>query len=154
MKKKNVGIKVNEPKEACDDANCPFHGNLVVKGKKFTGVVVKSKAAKTAVVEWTRTKFVSKYERYEKARTKVQVHNPPCINAEAGEVVNIMECRPLSKTKTMVIVEKMGKDIEYQLTAERIKESKEEEKSKKAEKTESNKVVEQVEREKVEDASN
>ena len=87
---------------------CPFHDNLSVRGRQFTGVVVSTRMRKTAVMEFERQHFLKKYERYEKRRTKLKVHNPECINAREGELVNIMECRPLSKTKNFVIVQKLG----------------------------------------------
>lgn len=107
---KNIGIEVVAPKDKCDDKNCPFHGTLGVRGKTFVGTVVKSEMRKTAIVEWQRTRMVPKYERYEKRKTKIKVHNPPCINAQAGDIVKIMETRPLSKTKNFVIVEKKIKE--------------------------------------------
>ena len=36
------------------------------------------------------------------------MHNPECINAKDGEIVKVMECRPLSKTKNFVILQKLG----------------------------------------------
>ena len=63
---------------------------------------------KTAAIEFNRLHFLKKYERYEKRRTKLKVHNPECINAKDGDIVRIMECRPLSKTKNFVIIEKLG----------------------------------------------
>ncbi len=46
-------------------------------------------------------------------KTKVNAHNTACINAEEGDIVRISGCRPLSKSKNFVIVEKLGKDIAY-----------------------------------------
>ena len=65
---------------------------------------------KTAIVEWERKQFLSKYERYEKRRSRVKAHSPSCIGAQDGDIVKIMECRPLSKTKNFVIVEILGKE--------------------------------------------
>ena len=110
---KDIGIKVAPPLKGCDDSNCPFHGNLKVRGKTFTGTVVKSLMQKTAVVTWERKRFVPKYERYERIMTKIKVHNPVCISAEKGEKVRIAETRPLSKTKHFVIIEKVGEDFAY-----------------------------------------
>ena len=107
---KNIGISAEEPKQKCEDSKCPFHGHLSVRGRQFTGTVVSSKMRKTAVVEFGRLNFLPKYERYEKRRTRLKVHNPECINAKEGDVVNISECRPLSKTKNFVIISKLGKE--------------------------------------------
>ena len=40
-----------------------------------------------------------------KKRSKLHAHNPPCIDAKPGDIVTIAECRPISKTKSFVIVE-------------------------------------------------
>ncbi len=96
------------PSKGCNESNCPFHGKLSVRGRQFTGTIVSTKMRKTAIVEFGRLYFLKKYERYEKRRTRLKVHNPECINAKDGDIVNIMECRPLSKTKNFVIVSKLG----------------------------------------------
>ena len=38
-------------------------------------------------------------------KTKVVAYNPECIHAREGDIVKIMECRPLSKTKSFVVIE-------------------------------------------------
>jgi small subunit ribosomal protein S17 len=50
-------------------------------------------------------KKATKYERFEKRQSKIHAHNPPCLEAKAGDRVKIAECRPLSKTKSYVVVE-------------------------------------------------
>jgi small subunit ribosomal protein S17 len=109
MNKKN---KVNnaQEKSECSDKNCPVHGGLKVRGRSFEGVVVSDKMLKTVVVSWARRLFVKKFERYEKKRSKVNAHNPECISAKKGDVVLITETRPLSKTKTFVVVKILGKE--------------------------------------------
>ena len=102
---RDIGLDVTPPKEECDDPKCPFHGKLSVRGQVFDGVVVSDKMTDTVVVLREFEKKVPKYERYEKRRSKVHAHNPPCIKAKEGDVVKIAECRPLSKTKSFVVVE-------------------------------------------------
>lgn len=108
VKPKNIGVVIEIPKQPCNDIRCPYHGNLNVRGRQFTGTVVSTKMRKTAVMEFDRLHFLKKYERYEKRRTKLKVHNPECINAKDGDIVRTIECRPLSKTKNFVIIEKIG----------------------------------------------
>lgn len=103
---RKLGIEVNIPDTKCDDPNCPFHGNVGVRGRIFTGTVIALDLNRTATVEWPRQFYLHKYERYEKRRSRVRAHNPECINAAVGDKVTIAECRPLSKTKSFVIVEK------------------------------------------------
>lgn len=105
---RNIGIVLEIPKTNCNDIKCPFHGNLSVRGRQLMGTVISTNMRKTAVMEFERLQFLKKYERYEKRRTKLKVHNPDCINAKDGDIVQIMECRPLSKTKNFVIVQKLG----------------------------------------------
>jgi len=102
---RDIGLDVSPPAKECTDPNCPFHGVLPVRGQVFSGVVVSDKMDKTVVVQRRFVKKIQKYERYEKRKTKVRAHNPPCIGAKEGENVMIAECRPLSKTKSYVIIE-------------------------------------------------
>jgi len=113
--------KKNE--EKCNDAKCPVHGNISLRGRTFTGIVVGTNMAKTATVEWTYNLFISKYERSETRRSKVHAHNPVCINAKVGDVVRITETRPLSKTKNFVITKKLRKEIGFK---EKLEEQEEE----------------------------
>ncbi|MCD6448563.1 MAG: 30S ribosomal protein S17 [Thermoplasmata archaeon] len=101
-----IGIEVEEPKERCDDPNCPFHGHLKVRGIIIRGKVVSTAMQKTVVVERERLHYVPKYERYEKRTSRYKAHLPPCIKVKKGDEVIIMECRPLSKTKHFVVVGK------------------------------------------------
>jgi len=107
MKQKEIGLKVPMPKEDCKDRHCPFHGDLKVRGRIFTGKVVKSGMHKTVTVEWPRLFFIPKYERFEKRRTRMKAHNPECLKAQVGDEVKIMESRPISKTKNFVVIEVM-----------------------------------------------
>ncbi len=105
---RNIGIDLVAPKQNCADIKCPFHGKLSVRGRQFTGTVISTKMRKTAVVEFERLLFLKKYERYEKRKTKLKVYSPECINTKDGDIVQIKECRPLSKTKNFVIVQRLG----------------------------------------------
>ncbi len=109
QKTKDIGLDVEAPKDVCEDALCPFHGNLKVRGRIFTGTVVSDKAAKSVVVEWPYLIKVKKYERYMRKRSRVVAHNPSCINARKGDSVKVAECRPISKTKKFVVIENITK---------------------------------------------
>jgi len=121
---KNIGIKVNQPKKECNDKKCPFHGNLSVRGRSFTGIIIARDVHRTATVTWERTVKIPKYERYARERTKIRVHNPSCIDAKEGDQVKIMECRPLSKTKNFVIIDNLGKQFGFEQIQEGMLESK------------------------------
>jgi len=106
-KKKTIGIELKIPEKECNDKKCPFHSDLKVRGRVFTGRVISSKAHKMVTIEIPRTSFIKKYERYEKKRTRIHAHNPECINVKEEDIVKIVECRPLSKIKNFVVVERI-----------------------------------------------
>ncbi|MEM4245778.1 MAG: 30S ribosomal protein S17 [Candidatus Bathyarchaeia archaeon] len=103
----NIGLPVTPPLKQCDDRNCPFHGRLPVRGKVLTGTVSSDKMDKTVGVERGYLHYVKKYMRYEKRRSRILAHNPPCIDAKKGDKVRIAECRPISKNVSFVVVEKI-----------------------------------------------
>jgi small subunit ribosomal protein S17 len=103
-----IGLNVEEPEEACSDANCPFHGSLSVRGQTLEGTVASTDMEKTVVVEREYDVRVPKYDRYMKRRSRIPAHAPPCLGLEEGDTVRIAETRPLSKTKAHVVVEKVG----------------------------------------------
>ncbi len=102
---RDIGIDVRPPAKVCDDPNCPFHGTLSVRGQMFQGKVKTAKMNGSVVVELERLHYVKKYERYEKRFKRISAHLPECMEAKPGDEVKIMECRPLSKTVSFVVVE-------------------------------------------------
>lgn len=102
---KYIGLKVGPPAGECSDKNCPFHGTLGVRGQVVEGRVVSTKAQRTAIVEREYSHYVTKFERYERRHSRIAAYKPDCIDAKEGNVVRIAECRPLSKTKSFVVVE-------------------------------------------------
>ena len=92
-----VASELAEAKE-CKDRDCPFHGKLRVHGRTYKGTVTK-KFPKRIVIEFERTLYIKKYERYAKAKTKLHARLPDCIEEEinVGDLVLVKECRPLSK---------------------------------------------------------
>jgi small subunit ribosomal protein S17 len=65
--------------------------------------VVSDKAKKTVIVETESASYMYKYERFLRKRSRIPAHNPDCISAKTGNLVNIAESRRLSKTKTFVV---------------------------------------------------
>ena len=98
--------------------------SLSLRGRTFVGTVISARMQKTVTVEWERKHFLKKYERYEKRKSKVKAHNPESVNAKEGDVVKIMECRPISKTKNFIVVEVMGKERGFKERMEAEEESK------------------------------
>jgi len=100
-----IGLNVPEPEGTCSDDDCPFHGTLSVRGQIIEGEVASTAMEKTVVVEREYDVFVPKYDRYMKRRSRVPAHAPECFDIEDGDTVRIAETRPLSKTKSHVVVE-------------------------------------------------
>lgn len=105
-----AALTLKKPRKTCNDQNCLFHGALSVRGRVLDGVVVSSKMDKTVVVRRDYLNYVPKLKRYERRRSRISAHNPPCINAKEDDLVKIAECRPISKTVSFVVVEKWGKE--------------------------------------------
>lgn len=98
--------------EVCNDKKCPFHGSLSLRGRTFYGYVVK-KLPTRIKIEFERTLYIKKFERYMKKKTKIHAKLPPCMKdkIQLGDYVKIVECRPLSKILHFVVTEKIrGKE--------------------------------------------
>ncbi|MCK5342878.1 MAG: 30S ribosomal protein S17 [Candidatus Heimdallarchaeota archaeon] len=95
------------PKRTCDDNNCPFHGTLSVRGRVIETDVIADRMDKTVTVERSKLELNRKYKRYGRSRTRMHAHNPPCIDVKTGDRVRIGECRPISKTVSFVVIEKI-----------------------------------------------
>jgi small subunit ribosomal protein S17 len=100
-------LTAKKPKKTCDDINCPFHGALSLRGHTLEGIVVSDKMEKTIIVRRDYLKYVPKYRRYERRRSNIAAHNPPCLEIKAGDKVKLAECRPISKTVSFVVIEKL-----------------------------------------------
>ena len=109
MKQKsgNIGLNIKLPSKPSKDKHDPYFRSFGVRGRIFIGKVISTKSAKTAKIEFERIVPLPKYERFEKRRTRLIVHNPDSIMAQTGDIVKIAECRPISKTKNFVIIEKI-----------------------------------------------
>jgi len=66
--------------------------------KVLTGKVVSDKPDKTCLVEVMRLVKHPKYGKYTRHRTKCTVHDKD-NTAKFGDIVEIVECRPMSKNK-------------------------------------------------------
>ncbi|MGH9896991.1 MAG: 30S ribosomal protein S17 [bacterium] len=105
---RDIGIEVPPPSKTCQDALCPFHGHLKVRGQQFMGRIVSDKMVGTVIVEKEHARYQRKFERYERRTSRYAVHSPSCLGAKMGDQVRIMECRPISKTVSFVVVENRG----------------------------------------------
>ena len=109
MKSELFGVKA--PAKDCTDRKCPFHGEINVKGEFLKGKIVKKDINRSATVEWFRSQYIPKYERYQIRRSRLRTHNPACINAAIGQEVLLAKTRPLSKNKNHVILQITSTEI-------------------------------------------
>ena len=105
-KTRNIGLDVPLPDKVCDDKNCPFHGTIRIRGILIEGRIVSFKMNKTAILEREYLHYVKKYKRYERRRSRIPVHVPPCLDVKEGDWVVAGECRPISKTVSFVVISK------------------------------------------------
>ena len=80
----------------------------ILRGRKFEGYVIR-KFDKRVTIKFERIKFIKKYERYLKTKTKLHARLPETMKNEIniGDYIQIMECRPLSKIIHFVVVKKI-----------------------------------------------
>ena len=76
--------------------------------KERVGVVVSDKPNKTVIVSVQRLWVHPKYQRSIKRRSKFVAHDEK-NECKAGDVVRIVETRPISKTKRWRVVEVVTK---------------------------------------------
>ncbi|MUV85931.1 30S ribosomal protein S17 [Natronomonas sp. CBA1123] len=109
-----IGLDVTQPPEPdnpeeYDYETCPFFGELPVRGQVIEGTVVSTDMERTVVVEREYDVKVPKYDRYMKRRSRIPAHVPEVLEPlSVGDEVKIAETRPLSKTKSHVVVEVAG----------------------------------------------
>ncbi len=75
--------------------------------RTLTGEVVSTAMDKTVVVRVTRVKIHPKYRKRVKVSKKYHAHDPN-NKYRVGDVVEIRETRPLSKTKRWRVVRKVN----------------------------------------------
>ena len=79
------------------------------KTRKITGIVVKDKMDKTVVVEVERTTRHSQYHKYLKVKRTCKAHDEE-NKARVGDMVLLVETRPLSKEKRWLVQEILKKE--------------------------------------------
>lgn len=102
----------NPPKVTCQDKHCPFHSHLKVRGRVFQGRVVSTKMQKTCVIRREFVSYDNKYKRYSRENSKIPAHIPECMEVMEGDTVKIIECRPISKTVSFVVIDVLQSENE------------------------------------------
>jgi small subunit ribosomal protein S17 len=105
-KKKKTERKVAK-KEEKKTVGAPKIGT---RGRMFEGVVIR-KFDKRVTIAFERMVYVKKYERYAKSRTKIHARLPENMDVNLGDLVQVRECRPLSKIIHFIVINKV-KDAE------------------------------------------
>ena len=84
--------------------------NISTRGRTFEGFVTK-KFHKRVVVEFERTVFVQKYERFYKKKTRLHARLPDSLAGDinVGDYIKVKECRPLSKIIHFIVLGKVEK---------------------------------------------
>lgn len=84
-----------------------------VSGRTVVGKVISDKMDKTIVVEVERKVKHPLYGKYMRRFSRMYAHDSENV-CRIGDVVQIQECRPISKTKTWKLVEvlnQVGKEV-------------------------------------------
>lgn len=92
------------PERTCDDDKCPWHGSISLRNAALEGRVVSAKMTRTVSVLVEYLHYDKKYKRYERRRSKIHAHLPPCLEVREGDFVRIVETRRLAKTVSHVVL--------------------------------------------------
>ena len=79
---------------------------VITRGRIFEGTVTK-KFPTRVVIEFERTVYLKKYERFYKKKTKLHARLPQGMDINIGDYIAVRECRPLSKIIHFLVIEKI-----------------------------------------------
>ena len=110
-KKKEEKLKTEKKKSEIAGAG----SKISTRGRIFEGKVVR-KFPKRIAIEFERTVFIKKFERYAKKKTRIHARLPDEMSdkVQIGDVVRVQECRPLSKIIHFLVIEKIKSKGEKQ----------------------------------------
>lgn len=99
--------KQKQPPKAEHAKAIVVHQSIVgAHGRTFEGFVTK-KFPTRVVIEFERTVYVQKYQRFYKKKTRLHARLPAGFDIQIGDYIKIQECRPLSKIIHFIVVEKL-----------------------------------------------
>jgi len=103
-----VENKTKETKKIVNKIMEKSEERVSTRGRNFEGKVIK-KFPKRVVIEFGRMIYIRKYERYEKRKTKLHARLPESLRDEIniGDLIQITECRPLSKIIHFMVIGKI-----------------------------------------------
>jgi len=100
--------KKSMKKELIKIAEATKEKKINPRGKIFEGKVIK-KFPKRIAIKFERMIYNRKYERYSKSKTKIHARLPKELEKEIqiGDLIQIQECRPLSKLIHFLVIKKI-----------------------------------------------
>lgn len=98
--------KKTEKNEKSENKNSQNSNQLGTRGRIFEGTVIR-KFPKRVVVEFERTLYIKKYERFFKKKTRLHARLPDNMSVELGDYIKIRETRPISKIIHFLVIEKV-----------------------------------------------
>jgi ribosomal protein S17 len=86
---------------------------VMARGRTFEGTVTK-KFPRRVVVEFERTVYIRKYERFYRKMTRLHARLPKEMEEKinVGDYIKVRECRPLSKIIHFIVVEKLRSTLQ------------------------------------------
>lgn len=93
-----------EPKAPAKKPTGKAESPYPVRGNIFKGAVVSDKMDKSVVVERKLLKYIPKYERYARTKSRITAHVPDGMEVKTGDKVEIGETRKISKTKNFIVL--------------------------------------------------
>ena len=81
------------------------------RGRTFRGTVIR-KFQKRVTIEFDRTLYIQKFERYLKKSTRIHARLPEAMTNEIniGDFIEVQECRPLSKIIHFMVIKNLNKN--------------------------------------------
>jgi small subunit ribosomal protein S17 len=85
------------------------------RGRTFEGKVIR-KFPKRVTIGFERMVYIRKYERYAKFKTKIHARLPESLenDIDIGDLIQVRECRPLSKIIHFIVTKKIRDSEEKQ----------------------------------------
>ena len=103
MEENIVEVTAEEPAESAAESDTPPSAPPRHRRQEKVGLVTSDKMQKTVVVRVERQVRHRKYKRYIRRRTKFMAHDE--VGAHIGDIVRIIETRPMSARKRWRVVE-------------------------------------------------
>jgi small subunit ribosomal protein S17 len=105
--------QTKQEKKKENPAEIIANAEIARRGRIFEGTVTK-KFPKRVVIEFERTVYVQKYERFYKKKTRLHARLPDLMAGEVnvGDYIQIQETRPLSKIIHFIVTKVIRKSGE------------------------------------------